>query len=93
MMLHRGQALAGFSAAGVSPEQSVAGRAFPVLLIRDAEDTTLPCRHAQRIYAAASGPKSLWIVPHAFHTAALGYEPGEFKRRVWSFFANPSGIH
>jgi fermentation-respiration switch protein FrsA (DUF1100 family) len=34
-MLHRGQALAGFSASGVSPEQSVAGRAFPVLLICD----------------------------------------------------------
>src|SRR5580704_8897993 len=36
MMLYRGQALAGFSAAGVSPEQSVASRAFPVLLICDA---------------------------------------------------------
>jgi uncharacterized protein len=93
MMLYRGQALAGFSAAGVSPEQSVASRAFPVLLICDAEDTTLPCRHAKRIYAAASGTKSLWIVPHAFHTAALGYEPAEFKQRVLSFFANPSGSH
>jgi alpha-beta hydrolase superfamily lysophospholipase len=92
MMLHRGQALAGFSAAGVSPEKSVAGRAFPVLLICDAEDTTLPCRHAKRIYAAASGPKSLWIVPQAFHTAALGYEPVEFQRRVLAFFANPSGV-
>jgi alpha-beta hydrolase superfamily lysophospholipase len=92
MMLHRGQALAGFSAAGVSPEQSVADRAFPILLICDAEDTTLPCRHAKRIYAAASGPKSLWIVPRAFHTAALGYEPVEFKRRVLAFFANPSGL-
>jgi len=92
MMLHRGQVLAGFSAAGVSPEKSVAGRAFPVLLICDAEDTTLPCRHAKRIYAAASGPKSLWIVPRAFHTAALGYEPVEFKCRVLTFFANPSGV-
>jgi uncharacterized protein len=92
MMLYRGQALAGFPAAGVSPEQSVGGRAFPVFLICDYEDTTLPCRHAKRIYAAASGPKSLWIVPRAFHAAALGFEPVEFKRRVLAFFANPSGF-
>jgi pimeloyl-ACP methyl ester carboxylesterase len=92
MMLYRGQALAGFSAAGVAPEQSVASRTFPVFLICDVEDTTLPCRHAKRIYAAASGPKSLWIVPRAFHTAALGFEPAEFKRRVLGFFANPTGF-
>jgi alpha-beta hydrolase superfamily lysophospholipase len=90
VMLARGQSLAGFPAADVSPEHSVAARAFPVLLICDQEDTTLPCRHAQRIYAAAKGPKSLWMVPRAYHTAALGYEPVEFKRRVLQFFANPS---
>jgi uncharacterized protein len=89
LMLARGQALAGFSAAGVSPERAVAERAFPVLLICDTADTTLPCRHAQRIYAAARGPKSLWIVPRAFHTGALGFEPEEFKRRVLQFFVNP----
>jgi alpha-beta hydrolase superfamily lysophospholipase len=77
VMLARGQAIAGFSAAAVSPERSVAARAFPVLLICDAADTTLPCRHAEKLYAAARGPKSLWIVPRAFHTAALGYEPVE----------------
>jgi uncharacterized protein len=90
VMLARGQSLAGFPAADVSPEHSVAARAFPVLLICDQEDTTLPCRHAQRIYAAAKGPKSLWMVPRAYHTAALGYEPVEFKRRVLQFFASPS---
>src|SRR5262249_55827910 len=82
VMLYRGGQLAGFSAAGVSPEKSAAQRAFPVLLICDTGDTTLPCRHAKRIYAAASGPKSLWVVPGAFHTGALGFFPGEFRRRV-----------
>jgi uncharacterized protein len=90
VMLAHGQSLAGFSAADVSPEHAVAARAFPVLLICDADDTTLPCRHTEKIYAAARGPKSLWIVPHAFHTAALGYQPAEFKSRVLRFFANPS---
>jgi len=90
VMLARGQALAGFSAADVSPEHAVAARAFPVLLICDAADTTLPCRHTEKIYASARGPKSIWVVPRAFHTAALGYEPAEFKSRVLRFFANPS---
>lgn len=91
VMLARGQALAGFPAADVSPEQAVAARAFPVFLICDEADTVLPCRHAERIYAAARGPKTLWEVPQAYHTAAYGYQPEEFRRRVLRFFADPAG--
>jgi uncharacterized protein len=86
-MIYRGQSLAGFPASEVSPEKAVAARAFPVLLICDGGDTTLPCRHTRRIYAAAIGPRSMWEVPNAFHTAALGYQPEEFERRVLNFFA------
>jgi len=89
VMLARGQVIAGFPAADVSPERAVSARAFPLFLICDTADTTLPCRHAEKIYVAAKGPKSLWVVPHAFHTAALGYQPNEFKRRVLRFFADP----
>src|SRR6266849_279440 len=87
MMLYHGEIMAGFPASEVSPEKAVAARPFPVLLICDAEDTVLPCRHAKRIYAAARGPKEMWVVPRAFHTAALGYEPTEYRRRVLEFFA------
>jgi alpha-beta hydrolase superfamily lysophospholipase len=86
-LLYRGESLAGFHAAEVSPEKSVAARAFPVLLICDEKDVALPCRHSQMIYAAARGPKQLWVVPGAFHTAALGFQPEEFRRRVLAFFA------
>jgi pimeloyl-ACP methyl ester carboxylesterase len=86
-MIHRGQSLAGFPASEVSPAKAVAARAFPVLVICDGGDTTLPCRHSRSIYAAAAGPKELWVVPDAFHTAALGYQPEEFQRRVLNFFA------
>ena len=72
IMLARGQSLAGFPAADVSPQRAVASRAFPILLICDTADTTLPCRHSEKIYAAARGPKTLWVVPGAFHTGALG---------------------
>jgi pimeloyl-ACP methyl ester carboxylesterase len=86
-MLYHGELAAGFPAGEVSPEKAVATRPFPVLLICDAEDTVLPCRHTRRIYAAARGPKQMWVVGRAFHTAALGYEPVEFRRRVLEFFA------
>src|SRR6266850_521866 len=87
-LLYRGESFAGFHADEVSPEKSVAARAFPVLLICDEKDVALPCRHTERIYAAARGPKELWIVPGAFHTAALGFQPVEFRRRVLAFFAS-----
>ena len=90
MMMRHGQSLAGFPAANVSPESAVASRAFPVFLICDTADTTLPCRHAEKICEAARGPKSLWEVPRAFHTAALAYQPQEFRRRVLHFFADPA---
>lgn len=85
MIVYRGEKLAGFPAEGVSPEKAVAARPFPVLLICDAKDDALPCRHSERIYAAARGPKSLWVVPGAFHTAALGFAPEEFRERVLAF--------
>ena len=86
-LLYRGEKAAGFPLAKISPMKAVASRAFPVLLICDEKDEALPCRHSEMIYAAARGPKELWIVPRAFHTAALGFQPEEFKRRVLTFFA------
>jgi alpha-beta hydrolase superfamily lysophospholipase len=89
-LLYRDEKLAGFPVAEVSPQKAVATRAFPVLLICDEQDVALPCRHSEMIYAAARGPKHLWVVPRAFHTAAYGFEPEEFRRRVLSFFAENS---
>jgi alpha-beta hydrolase superfamily lysophospholipase len=80
----------GFHAKDISPEHSVAMRAFPVLLICDGNDKTIPCRHSKAIYAAAKGPKQLWVVPGAGHTGAYGTSPDEFERRVTTFFA---GVH
>jgi uncharacterized protein len=92
-MIWHGQRLAGFPASEVSPEKAVAARAFPVLLICDGGDTTLPCRHSEKIFAAATGPKELWVVPNAFHTGAIGYQPKEFQRRVLAFFGAVATPH
>jgi alpha-beta hydrolase superfamily lysophospholipase len=89
-LLYRDEKLAGFPVAEVSPLKAVASRAFPVLLICDQNDDALPCRHSEMIYAAARGPKQLWVVPGAFHTAAYGFAPQEFRRRVLALFAAQS---
>jgi uncharacterized protein len=86
LALSRAEKEGGFDVGEISPEWAVGERAFPVFLICDARDSTIPCRHARRIYHAAAGPKELWVVPGAAHTAALGEAPAEFERRVVAFF-------
>ncbi len=85
-MIYHAESLAHVPASEIAPDKAVAARPFPVLLICDENDVALPCRHTQRIYAAARGRKQLWVVPGAFHTAALGYQPDEFRRRVLTFY-------
>ncbi len=85
-MIYRAERIANLPAAAVSPMKAVAARSFPVLLICDANDVALPCRHTKMIFDAAIGRKAMWIVPGAYHTAALGYEPAEFRRGVLAVF-------
>jgi uncharacterized protein len=76
----------GFNPDDDSPEKAVAERPFPVLLICGTRDHTIPCRHAEQIYKAASGPSQLWIVQGAGHASALGVAPVEYEERVIGFF-------
>ena len=85
-MIYRAEHIANLPAAEVSPMKAVAARAFPILLICDGADVALPCRHTKMIFDAAIGRKEMWIVPDAYHTAALGYQPVEFRHRVLTFF-------
>jgi fermentation-respiration switch protein FrsA (DUF1100 family) len=78
----------GFSPDDVSPVKAVAARPFPILLICGTNDRTIPCRHAEKIYRAARGPKELWIVEGAQHASALGRAPEEYEDRVIRFLAN-----
>ena len=87
-MIFRAEQIANLPAADVSPMKAVAARAFPVLLICDGNDVALPCRHTKMIFDAAIGRKEMWVVPDAYHTAALGYQPAEFRRRVLAFFGS-----
>jgi uncharacterized protein len=76
----------GFDPDEVSPEKAVAERPFPILLICGTADHRVPCRHAEKIYRAATGPKELWMVDGVGHAGALGHAPTEYERRVINFF-------
>jgi len=94
MALSQAEKEGGFSGEDVSPEEAVAKRPFPILLICGTEDHKIPCRHARTIYRRATGPKELWIVEGAGHTAAFGVAHDEFEKRVLEFFesvAKPDG--
>ncbi len=80
----------GFNPDDVSPEKAVAVRPFPVLLICGTRDRTIPCRHAEQIHRAATGPKELWVVEGAQHASALGHAPKEYEDRVIRFFELPN---
>jgi pimeloyl-ACP methyl ester carboxylesterase len=84
--LHEMARVGGFSPDDVSPEQAVASRPFAVLIICGTRDHRIPCRHAERVYNAATGPKELWVVDGAGHAAALGHAPQEYESRTIAFF-------
>jgi pimeloyl-ACP methyl ester carboxylesterase len=88
--MHAVEKEGGFNPEDASPEKAVAARPFPVLLICGTRDRRIPCRHAQRIYKSAHGPKELWIVDGAEHASALGRAPAEYERRVISLFERNS---
>jgi pimeloyl-ACP methyl ester carboxylesterase len=78
----------GFQAEDVSPEKAVAARSFPVFLICGGNDRNIPCRHSQRIYESAKGPKAIWTVDGAGHAAVLGHSPADYERRVIQFLSD-----
>jgi len=87
LAVHETEHQVGFRLDEVSPEESVAARSFPVLLISGLRDHNVPKRHAEAIFLAASGPKELWLVPKARHQKAMETAPEEFQSRVLRFFS------
>ncbi|MGC2196982.1 MAG: alpha/beta fold hydrolase [Terriglobales bacterium] len=91
--VHEAEHQGGFRFDDVSPEESVAMRRFPVLLISGLSDHNIPRRHAEAIFLAAKGPKELWLVPGARHQKAMQTAPEEFQQRVLHFFSSARGVH
>jgi uncharacterized protein len=77
----------GVSADALQPIKRVGGIAVPKLFVAGAEDRHTTLEESQRMFAAAAGPKELWIVAGAGHIDLHGVQKEEYERRVLSFFS------
>ena len=71
----------------VSPQESAA-RLSPraVLLIHGSGDARNPVEGSERIFAAASEPKELWVINGAQHLEGYGLAPQAYQDRLVRFF-------
>ena len=58
----------------------------PVLMIYGMKDSYIDVSHANYLYACASEPKELWLVPGAKHNESALFREDEYRSRVSGFF-------
>ena len=80
--------IAGRPASAIAPVSAAAelGRRA-LMVIGGGRDPIATPSDARKIFAAASGPKEIWIVPAAGHAGALAADPHEYAGRVDAFLA------
>lgn len=69
-----------------SVEKAVSRIRRPILMIHGEGDTYIKPEMAKALFARASGPKELWMVPKAKHNQAITIEEEEYQRRIVEFF-------
>ena len=77
---------------GVPPEQIAPIRGArhieaPLLLIAGERDRLTTLEESRALFAAAPGPKELWVVPDAEHQDFQRLRPAEYRERVLGFLA------
>ncbi|MDB5078413.1 MAG: hypothetical protein JWP00_337 [Chloroflexi bacterium] len=60
----------------------------PVYFVHGASDKMVPIDHAYRLYAAAPGPKDLWIEDYVEHCGVYFARREEYVRRCLGFFGD-----
>jgi hypothetical protein len=75
----------------ISPEDSAAAAAIPVLLIHGKVDSNIPVRHSRAIHARAPNTE-LWEVPDTDHCGAVSTAKQEFEHRLLIFFGSHSAV-
>ena len=69
----------------VSPLREIPNLKAPLYLIGGTSDVLAPPAGIQKLYAAASGEKYLWMVPGAGHGDFFYYAEDQYKQRVGDF--------
>jgi pimeloyl-ACP methyl ester carboxylesterase len=66
----------------LAPVEAISNYRGPVLIIGGMADLSTPPAETRRLFAAAPGPKSLWLLPGIGHAAAGSVWTPEYRRRV-----------
>ena len=75
------------SVGNISPITEIARLSpAPVLIIAGDGDTFIPAENGRKLFAAAQGPKELWVIPGADHGGTLAAAGSAYKKRVGEFF-------
>lgn len=75
----------------LSPLNALRSFTGPVLVIGGAEDRYTPPAETKAMFEAATGKKSLWLVPGKDHTEACDLRDREYRARILAFFAEALG--
>ncbi|MYL35776.1 alpha/beta fold hydrolase [Pontibacillus yanchengensis] len=81
---------AGYSFEEASALKQVGKTEVPIFFIHGAKDELVPTDMAHRLYEAAAGKKTLWIVPGAKHTEGYTVAEEQYKKRLTQFIENVS---
>ncbi len=77
----------GIAPAALRPIDRIDEVKAPILFIAGAEDSHTPLAESERLYARASEPKQLWVVPDAHHEDFYERDPDAYRQHVLDFFA------
>lgn len=58
----------------------------PILIIAGEGDRLIPAENGRRLFAAASEPKELWLIPGADHGGTLAVAGRTYEKKVGDFF-------
>jgi pimeloyl-ACP methyl ester carboxylesterase len=75
----------------LSPLEALRHYPGPVLVIGGEEDRSTPPSETKAMFAAAPGPKSLWIEPGVGHSAATVLRSVSYRRRLLGFLRKHIG--
>jgi uncharacterized protein len=76
----------GVSPAEMRPIDRVADVACPIFVIAGAKDPATPSNETEALFAAASAPKELWLVPDAGHEDLRKAAGSEYDEQVLKFW-------
>lgn len=75
----------------IAPIRALPSYHGPVMIIGGMEDRSTPPAETRAMFAAASGPKQLWLVEHGDHATICSLTDATYREKVSAFLARTIG--